>query len=759
MASDGTYGIKGIFPPDPEGRVEEPKETHPRESDVNEPWKIPYDPNMPVRKEISVLANPDPKGKEGQKQWTLFILALEKFKYMPVEDKLSYFRVAGIHAYPEIAWDGAPEPKHAPPPEDKRPGKQPYGGYCNHNGLNFPTWHRPYMALFEQRIWEIMYEVIDHWVKKHGLSTEDAKIWRAAANSWRMPYWDWARHQAYTEDFAYPEILVQGSVRIYVPVSLKEVYYPNGNPNGGYPNPFWSFENPERDEDGIPLPLALPDPNDDDEKNVWLPWSQTSATSRYGVFVKRDRSAFRGLHGVNNAWEANKKLASIKEDNSWIKLPGIEWNPGTLADAVNRMFSPQYNHTWGNFASTKWIKEGQGGVKSGYLSLEYLHNNVHNLAGGSHYRTGIGHMSDLPVAAFDPIFWLHHAQVDRLLVIWQCLYPDLWWDSTEPQSSHVEDDQPTDKLEPFHTKDNGDPKNDVWTANACRDWTTMNYQYDDLAKVAKSAFHDGALDEKKFQQALLGHINELYPNTARLIQELDEAEKIPRGLRADENPKAERWSSWNDYIINVVYDRFALGGRSYSIEFYLAVSEDQKESRFASQNFVGEVYNFGGRTLDTCQNCKSQADAGILSCGQVPITIQLLHRAIGRANGHSLKDFTDTKVEDYLKEYLHWRFVAYGGYPIDDSKLEPFERTKISVLRGTGKRDQIDLSDMDLDLPSYYDGHEFDKAISHHGYFIEPTKEGPKVALLPSYSDYELLPGVTDGKALGLKMGEQPNEV
>ena len=36
-------------------------------------------------------------------------------------------------------------------------------------------------------------------------------------------------------------------------------------------------------------------------------------------------------------------------------------------------------------------------------SLEGLHNSYHNDVGGS------GHMSQVPVAAFDPVFWMHHA--------------------------------------------------------------------------------------------------------------------------------------------------------------------------------------------------------------------------------------------------------------------------------------------------------------------------------------------------------------
>lgn len=75
--NDGTYGIKGL--PRPEGLTDKT---------VN----IPYVPNMPVRYNIATLAT----NHALRKQWTLFVLALERFKNIPVAEKLSYFRVAGI---------------------------------------------------------------------------------------------------------------------------------------------------------------------------------------------------------------------------------------------------------------------------------------------------------------------------------------------------------------------------------------------------------------------------------------------------------------------------------------------------------------------------------------------------------------------------------------------------------------------------------------------------------------------------------------
>jgi len=34
-----------------------------------------------------------------------------------------------------------------------------------------------------------------------------------------------------------------------------------------------------------------------------------------------------------------------------------------------------------------------------------------------------GHMGDIPFAAFDPIFWAHHAMIDRVWRMWQLRHP------------------------------------------------------------------------------------------------------------------------------------------------------------------------------------------------------------------------------------------------------------------------------------------------------------------------------------------------
>uniref|UniRef100_A0A6C0HZK6 Tyrosinase copper-binding domain-containing protein n=1 Tax=viral metagenome TaxID=1070528 RepID=A0A6C0HZK6_9ZZZZ len=49
----------------------------------------------------------------------------------------------------------------------------------------------------------------------------------------------------------------------------------------------------------------------------------------------------------------------------------------------------------------------------GYVPLETPHNAIHDIIGGEG-----GNMSDISISAFDPIFWLHHCNMDRFFYNW-----------------------------------------------------------------------------------------------------------------------------------------------------------------------------------------------------------------------------------------------------------------------------------------------------------------------------------------------------
>ena len=77
-------------------------------------------------------------------QLTLFVEALARIQQRPMEDLLSYFRLAGIHSAPWCKWDDVELPPEKPNDDPKR-----IPGYCVHNNYTFPTWHRVYIMLYE----------------------------------------------------------------------------------------------------------------------------------------------------------------------------------------------------------------------------------------------------------------------------------------------------------------------------------------------------------------------------------------------------------------------------------------------------------------------------------------------------------------------------------------------------------------------------------------------------------------------------------
>ncbi|KAL5412326.1 hypothetical protein PMIN04_009882 [Paraphaeosphaeria minitans] len=120
-------------------------------------------------------------------QWALYLLGLLRFQQVDQNDPLSYYRISGIHAQPYELWQDA----HGVP-------GMGVGAYCPHMSRLFITWHRPYLALFEQELWKHVKSIAEQ-------AQVDRERWTAAADSFRIPYWDTARGVA---DGGIPEFLL-----------------------------------------------------------------------------------------------------------------------------------------------------------------------------------------------------------------------------------------------------------------------------------------------------------------------------------------------------------------------------------------------------------------------------------------------------------------------------------------------------------------------------------------------------------------------
>ena len=112
------------------------------------------------------------------------------------------------------------------------------------------------------------------------------------------------------------------------------------------------------------------------------------------------------------------------QDNAAIanKLRDYKWDPNnntenpsqgnltaSLRDAFYRLTTIQ---TFEDFGTKR--APGHGAKDHAFDSAESLHDNMHDWCGGGstspdEANVGLmGHMSHVPLAAFDPIFWIHH---------------------------------------------------------------------------------------------------------------------------------------------------------------------------------------------------------------------------------------------------------------------------------------------------------------------------------------------------------------
>ncbi|MCJ1463962.1 hypothetical protein MMC07_002572 [Pseudocyphellaria aurata] len=565
---------------------------------------------IPVRQEIDAWY----MNRSNDIQLSLFIQAMGKFMKMDYREQLSFFQIAGIHGQPYTDWDGLK-------------GRE----FCSHNTSIFPTWHRPYVLLLEQRLYEIMLDIIgkdvphDHQAK-----------WKTEASHWRFPYWDWAAKSKVHQDFTLPLLVTSQYVDI---LTLPDMLIKTVK------NPLWQFDNPANVPMGSPSmgKYALTSKDQDDPNAAFYYWTRAFSTSKWGIRPKPFPEA-NWIHGS----QQNELVNIALQHPAWYSEP---IKIGSIAEAVYRMFAPGYFSSWEAFASTLYVSQNPGATN--FLSLEFIHNNIHNFVGGSDLKTGIGQMSDVPVAAFDPVFWLHHCNVDRQLAIWQTLNPDKWFDA--PLKS---DTKPTDHLNPFHY----DKNSHSWDSNRARDWTHSNYQYDTL-EPPKSVYNEhGELNRDLWIAELRRILNEKYSNTRHELLS---------------SPRIE--GNKNDYIINILYDRYALDGQSYTIHFFLGNIEGGPESYATHPNQIGMVYTFSSGTDDArCANCKDQKDQGLLSTAQIHLTVPLLKYARDPAE-RGINNLIPDEVRNYLSANLTWKAEVLGR-PIEMSRLP---RTKIYVLKGT----------------------------------------------------------------------------
>ncbi|KAF4444538.1 Di-copper centre-containing protein [Fusarium austroafricanum] len=304
------------------------------------------------------------------------------------------------------------------------------------------------------------------------------------------------------------------------------------------------------------------------------------------------------------------------------------------------------------FTSKAWRPDGSPHT---YTSVEDMHNNIHNYIGTNDTILNdeeeieitklMGNMTDVQASSFDPVFWLHHVNCDRLTALWEALNPDCTiaeYPSLLPRYVAVTGimEGGESSLEPWHQTAQHD-MSDYYIANDTKELTSTfkgGYYYPEtpLEYIA---------DKQAMKTYTTKQINILYgPKKKRAVPPPPKGgfQDVKPPVAANPGPATRYWQ------VFLRVKNFALTG-TWAIHVFLGELPESTAGWFLSENRVGSVTLLSNRSIRQCANCVSQAENDILVTGTVPLNEALEERAVDVDNVDA--------VVDYLKRELSWRAV------------------------------------------------------------------------------------------------------
>jgi tyrosinase len=497
----------------------------------------------PFRQEFSVFQNSGPA-------FDLYIQALYYFMQDDQSNVQSYFQIAAIHGFPFRSWDGVEGDFQA--------------GYCTHGSTLFPPWHRPYLALFEQILWDYAQIVAATYPESERGRYEEA------ARTLRIPYWDWAVNPRM------PDLVNSPIVTVNLPSGLCNC-----------PNPLYEY-------------VFNPLPSDPD-------FPDGTRLNRYN----------RTVRSPNLQRESQPELSN--------RL--LEANAESLKTLTYQLIASQPDYA--PFSNTAH-SDGRGGR---YNNLENLHNAVHSFIGNG------GHMSNIPYSSFDPVFWLHHANIDRIFAIWQAVHPTSYVTQqvneagtfTQAPGSMEDINTP---LTPFRADDSGT----FYTSVTARSTRPFGYSYPEIV--------DWGVSESQLTSEVRRRVNALYNPTGSIAAR---STTLKRSNTTDVTSNAAD----HQWLVNIRVDRSSLP-TSFYIHFFLGEVPAASETWGYAPDLVA--------SHAVMAPVKPVPGAEYLSYGQIPLTSALLASP-------AVYDLTPECVRPVLKDQLKWRIQDFDGHPIDVERV------------------------------------------------------------------------------------------
>lgn len=557
---------------------------------------------------------------QGGRVYDLYILALRRTMDRSGADKNSWWQLAGVHGRPFRPWNNrAPGAPGVATDPDQGLFQQFTGtGYCTHGSTLFPTWHRPYLAYFEEVLWASAYLEINKVT-----NAAEKALWEKALEQFRIPYWDWGLKNA-----ELPSMIRNAAHTWRFFPNVKNIK--DAPPYG---NPLYTFF-------FKPGTYDVGDNFGNDRFRRWRRTLRHPPNDSPGVGDNIGAANTALTQNGNNIRQQVHELLlrSLPQDSNANIISGT---PNSAQDPAR----------WGAFSN----RVGNSGA-----SVESIHDGIHVWTGGD-----LGHMSSVPYSSFDPIFFLHHTNVDRLFAIYQAINPRNY---VTPQRNGGGTyginpdriDRATSYLEPWLKRGGG-----RFSSNDVRDTGVFGYGYADVPK------HLYASSPTGLRRYVMGRVQTLYGNSvsSSAMRKRDYSE-VGQGI--DNSIVSNKYYEWR---VDVVTDRSALGG-SYNVHFFLGKPDRDYKKWITQPEFVGDYVVFTHSMAEPDGTDISAINNNIT--GSVPLTDAMV-KAFGTTN---LTSLNPQDAIPFLIRRLRWRVTDSDGLPVRAREVKGL-KVSVSISHST----------------------------------------------------------------------------
>jgi len=499
----------------------------------------------------------------------------------------------------------------------------------------------------------VLYKHVNNIAQSYGTEPAERRdAYIKAAKDFRMPYWDWAL-QTNEDVTLFPKEVLSSTIPSVIRPGRQ------GKPTPMDSNPLASYSfGPEGQKDHNGDANLFP------KVNRTLRWPNSDRNASDETNLQQWLEAFTKGKNPNPDPKSRDRSRgkNLTERVYWI-LTAYEHFGAMCCNLF-----PGSETGWSNWGS-----------------LEDIHNAVHYYVGHG------GSMGFIPNSAFDPVFWLHHTNIDRLFAIWQALHDDPISNPTFVESSADSDgtrvivkgpNQNKDTpLAPFNASEKID---DFWTSTAVKDTKKFGYTYpetrdwvykttEDIKCQLSSLYSHGSLStmfnkpsikSDTVSRARLHAVAAQIPLPTPTLESVQIAdfkiqEEIEQKAASIQIPTDRDLkdlvidNKYLEWLVDIKAEKHASNG-DFVVHVFLGRPQDANPALYILDlNHVAAFSTLGQDRKTGCTKCKVDQAARLEVTGQIPLTLALAERyQAGLIDG-----LTPEVVEPYLAENLHWRVV------------------------------------------------------------------------------------------------------